>query len=228
MTCGRGEAESGKRQKRLRLSDAKAADRISAIARVTWRGAQAFQTQLINLTQQRDGAEIDFRDFSCSSSGLNASTEVTPVKICRPNVADGLRVALPWYNLRQMCEAEPICKPITLCVYNTHAWGAASGNTVFKWRGVYLKSGRVSVWATVYFSPAICMPVCLHRTPRVYCTIFTQVGPTVTVCVCARVHVCVCVFFFSFFFSLAWGSSSCVKVSCSKCLNSQKRKKRGE
>lgn len=52
VTCGRREAESGKRQKRLRLSDARAADRISAIARVTWRGAQASQTQLINPTKQ--------------------------------------------------------------------------------------------------------------------------------------------------------------------------------
>lgn len=67
----------------------------------------------------------------------------------------------------------------------------------------------------IFFS-AICMPLCLHHSQHVYCIVYIQLCPLgVYVCGCMCAHL-----------SLAWGSSSCVKVSRSKCLNSQKRKKR--
>lgn len=97
-----------------------------------------------------------------------------------------------------------------------------SRNTVFKQSSVYRKSGRVSVRKSVYFSPQFAVPGCLHQTPHVYCILYIQAGPTV--CLCVRTYGRVCVFMCVL--SLAWGSSSCVRVSCSKCLNSQKRKKR--
>jgi len=50
------------------------------------------------------------------------------------------------------------------------------------------------------------MPVCLHQTLHVYCTLYIQVCP---LCVCVCVCVCVC-------FRLSWGSSICVRVSRSE------------
>lgn len=93
---------------------------------------------------------------------------------------------------------------------------------MFKQSSVYRKSGRVSVRKSVYFSPQFAVPGCLHQTPHVYCILYIQAGPTVCLCVHTYGRVCV----FMCVLSLAWGSSSCVRVSCSKCLNSQKRKKR--
>lgn len=92
--------------------------------------------------------------------------------------------------------------------------GAVSGNTVIKQSRVYLKSDHVWVYiflhylhASLFTSDSSCVPY----------TVYTTLS---TMCICASMYVCVCL-------SLAWGSSSCVRVSCSKCLNSQKRKKRG-
>lgn len=92
-----------------------------------------------------------------------------------------------------------------------HAWGCVWEHCVQAIQCLSEKWPCVCLSDCIFFS-TICMPVCLHQTLHVYCILYIQVCLTVCVCV---------------FRSLAWGSSSCVRVSCSECLNSQKRKKRG-
>lgn len=123
-----------------------------------------------------------------------------------------------WVDLQMLSKGMTARGNLKHCVYNMDAWGYV-WNTAFKQSSVYLKSDHVSVWVSVYFSPLFAYHFVYIRVCM--CTVYCIYNPVHWVHLC--VHVCMCVSL-----SLAWGSSSCVRVSRSKCLNSQKRKKRGE
>ena len=93
-------------------------------------------------------------------------------------------------DVLSLCVCELICKPITLCVYNMHAWGCVWEHCVQGMQCLSEKWLCVCLSECIFFS-TICMPVCLHQSPHVCCILYIQACP-LCVCLCVRVCVCVC------------------------------------